>query len=97
MRPTTASAFAYNPGKAEKLLDEAGWTKGAGGIRTKDGKQLALTLYSNPYLATAKSIDELIAQQLGKLGWKVKHPGLRRRDVRRAGHDRRRRPCRRTR
>lgn len=63
--------LVYNPGKAEKLLDEAGWTKSAGGIRTKDGKQLTLTLYSNPYLATAKSIDELIAQQLGKIGWKV--------------------------
>jgi peptide/nickel transport system substrate-binding protein len=63
--------LAYNPAKAEKLLDEAGWTKGANGIRSKDGKQLSLTLYSNPYLATSKSIDELIAQQLGKIGWKV--------------------------
>jgi peptide/nickel transport system substrate-binding protein len=63
--------LAYNPGKAEKLLDEAGWTKGSNGIRSKDGKQLSLTLYSNPYLATAKSVDELIAQQLGKIGWKV--------------------------
>jgi len=63
--------LAYNPGKAEKLLEEAGWTKGSNGIRAKDGKQLSLTLYSNPYLATAKSVDELIAQQLGKIGWKV--------------------------
>ncbi|MBC9876606.1 ABC transporter substrate-binding protein [Bradyrhizobium sp. INPA01-394B] len=63
--------LTYNPDKAAKLLDEAGWIKGAGGIRTKDGKQLSLTLHSNPYLATAKSIDELIAQQLGKIGWKV--------------------------
>ena len=63
--------LAYDPGKAEKLLDEAGWTKGADGIRTKDGKPLTLTLYPNPYLATSKSIDELIAQQLGKIGWKV--------------------------
>lgn len=63
--------LAYNPGKAERLLDEAGWTKGSNGIRTKDGKQLSLTLYSNPYLATAKAVDELIAQQLGKIGWKV--------------------------
>ncbi|WP_018317157.1 ABC transporter substrate-binding protein [Bradyrhizobium sp. WSM2793] len=63
--------LAYNPAKAEKLLDEAGWTKGTNGIRIKDGKQLSLTLHSNPYLATAKSVDELIAQQLGKLGWKV--------------------------
>ncbi|HBF28843.1 ABC transporter substrate-binding protein [Rhizobium sp.] len=63
--------LAYNPAKAEKLLDEAGWIKGAGGIRVKDGKPLTLTLYSNPYLATAKSVDELIAQQLAKIGWKV--------------------------
>ncbi|MGV1759700.1 ABC transporter substrate-binding protein [Rhizobium sp. A22-96] len=63
--------LAYDPGKAEKLLDEAGWIKGSGGIRAKDGKQLSLTIYSNPYLATSKSIDELIAQQLGKIGWKV--------------------------
>jgi peptide/nickel transport system substrate-binding protein len=53
------------------LLDAAGWIRGADGFRVKDGKPLTLTLYPNPYLATAKSIDELIAQQLGKLGWKV--------------------------
>jgi len=63
--------LAYDPGKAEKLLDEAGWVKGADGVRTKDGKQLSLTIHSNPYLATSKSVDELIAQQLGKSGWKV--------------------------
>lgn len=63
--------LAYDPGKAEKLLDEAGWVKGADGVRTKDGKQLSLTIHSNPYLATSKSVDELIAQQLGKIGWKV--------------------------
>jgi peptide/nickel transport system substrate-binding protein len=66
-----SNLLAYNPGKAEKLLDEAGWIKGRGGIRTKDGKQLSLTLHSNPYLATSKSVDELIAQQLGRIGWKV--------------------------
>lgn len=63
--------LAYNPDKSEKLLDEAGWVKGADGVRVKDGKPLELTIHSNPYLATSKSVDELIAQQLGKLGWKV--------------------------
>ncbi|WP_411196890.1 ABC transporter substrate-binding protein [Rhizobium sp.] len=66
-----SALLAYNPEKAEKLLDEAGWTKGADGIRTKNGEPLVLTLNSNPYLATSKSVDELIAQQLGKIGWKV--------------------------
>jgi peptide/nickel transport system substrate-binding protein len=63
--------LAYNPAKAEKLLDEAGWTKGRTGVRARDGKPLSITLYSNPYLATSKSVDELISQQLGKIGWKV--------------------------
>lgn len=66
-----SALLAYDPAKAEKLLDEAGWTKGADGTRVKDGKPLVLTLNSNPYLAASKSIDELIAQQLGKIGWKV--------------------------
>lgn len=63
--------LAYSPDKSENLLDEAGWVKGADGVRVKDGKPLELTIHSNPYLATSKSVDELIAQQLGKLGWKV--------------------------
>lgn len=63
--------LAYDPRRAEKLLDEAGWVKDSKGQRSKDGKPLSLTLNSNPYLATAKAIDELIAQQLGKLGWRV--------------------------
>ncbi|EHS52630.1 ABC-type transporter, periplasmic subunit [Rhizobium sp. PDO1-076] len=66
-----SALLAYDPAKAEKLLDQAGWTKGADGIRVKDGKPLQLTLHSNPYLATAKAVDELISQQLGKIGWKV--------------------------
>jgi peptide/nickel transport system substrate-binding protein len=63
--------FAYDADEANKLLDEAGWTKGSDGLRTKNGKRLELTLYSNPYLATSKSVDELVAQQLEKIGFTV--------------------------
>ncbi len=63
--------LAYDPRRAQALLDAAGWVKDSKGQRSKDGKPLTLTLNSNPYLATAKAIDELIAQQLGKLGWRV--------------------------
>ncbi|WOQ16125.1 ABC transporter substrate-binding protein [Raineyella sp. W15-4] len=66
-----SNLLGYDPVKANQLLDEAGWVKGADGIRAKDGKPLTLTLYSNPYLATSKSIDELLAQQLTTIGWKV--------------------------
>lgn len=34
--------YAYDPEKAKQLLDEAGWTEGAGGIREKNGKKLTL-------------------------------------------------------
>ena len=63
--------LAYEPAKAEALLEAAGWLKGADGIRRKDGKPLTLVLNSNPYLATSKAVDELISQQLARLGWQV--------------------------
>lgn len=66
-----SDAFAYDPELAASLLDEAGWTEGPDGVRTKDGERLELTLYPNPYLATSKAIDELVAQQLGRLGFAV--------------------------
>lgn len=66
-----SAALAHDPARAEALLDAAGWIRGADGIRQRDGKVLELILHSNPYLATAKAVDELIAQQLGALGWKV--------------------------
>ena len=36
----------YNQAEAAKLLDQAGWVPGKDGIREKNGKQLAFTLYS---------------------------------------------------
>ncbi|MDQ1085109.1 MULTISPECIES: ABC transporter substrate-binding protein [Microbacterium] len=63
--------FAFDADKAAALLDEAGWVAGADGKRTKNGQPLAVTLYANPYLATSASIDELVAQQLGALGFAV--------------------------
>jgi peptide/nickel transport system substrate-binding protein len=36
--------YSYDPDKAGKLLDQAGWTVGDGGIRTKNGKKLSLEI-----------------------------------------------------
>ncbi len=37
---------SFNKVEAERLLDEAGWVRSAGGFRQKDGKPLSLRLYS---------------------------------------------------
>lgn len=36
--------YPYDPARAKKLLDEAGWKPGADGIRAKDGQRTELTL-----------------------------------------------------
>ena len=66
-----SDAFTYDATKAATLLKEAGYTAGADGILEKAGTPLELTLYSNPYLPTSKQVDQLIATQLGDLGFKV--------------------------
>jgi peptide/nickel transport system substrate-binding protein len=43
-----ANLYPHDLAKAEKLLDEAGWKEGAGGVREKDGKQLSVKfIYGN--------------------------------------------------
>lgn len=37
-----SATFAYDPEKAADLLDKDGWTKGADGIRTKNGERLTI-------------------------------------------------------
>jgi peptide/nickel transport system substrate-binding protein len=38
------SLYAYNPAKAKSLLDQAGWTAGGSGTRTKNGQPLELEI-----------------------------------------------------
>lgn len=58
--------------QAEALLDADGWAVGPGGVRTKNGKQLALTfLYGTQAGTAASSAADLAAQQWTQLGVKV--------------------------
>jgi peptide/nickel transport system substrate-binding protein len=63
-----SSLFAYDPSESEKLLDAAGWKVGNGGYRYKDGKELTFNLIPNPYVPSTQQEDELISQQLKKVG-----------------------------
>jgi peptide/nickel transport system substrate-binding protein len=40
--PAIDKIYSYDPEKAKKILDDAGWKAGADGIRAKDGKPLKL-------------------------------------------------------
>lgn len=45
--PALEQMYGYDPEKAMQLLEEAGWTMGADGVRTKDGQRLEVTIVEN--------------------------------------------------
>jgi peptide/nickel transport system substrate-binding protein len=61
-------ALTYDPGAARKLLDEAGWTVGADGVRSKDGGRLAaklLTIANRPELPVMAAAIQAQLKQVG--------------------------------
>ncbi|SEG88272.1 peptide/nickel transport system substrate-binding protein [Nonomuraea solani] len=60
--------LAYDPAKANTLLDQAGWARGADGIRAKDGTPLKLGVFVSGPQPLSKQTLELVAQQWAKLG-----------------------------
>jgi peptide/nickel transport system substrate-binding protein len=66
--PALCAAYRYDPKKAAQLLDEAGWKMGAGNIRAKDGRPLAVVINSINYGAGNLPEIELLQGQLLQLG-----------------------------
>ncbi|WP_179283920.1 ABC transporter substrate-binding protein [Bordetella genomosp. 10] len=58
--------FAYNPGKARDLLEQAGWTRGPDGVRNKDGRRLHLSVPQSSQQVALGPAWEYIAQQWRK-------------------------------
>jgi len=72
---TTAAGFtdlsaklAYDPERAKKLLDEAGWVPGPDGIRAKDGQKLALAAHVSLPQPQNKAVLQLVSQQWARIG-----------------------------
>lgn len=65
---SSAALYSYNPGKANALLDEAGWVMGGDGVRTKNGKKLALRviLFAG---AGFELPTQFVLSQLSKVGF----------------------------
>lgn len=66
-----SAKLAFDPEKAKALLDEAGWSVGANGLRQNDGKELVLTAYESLPQPQNKETLQLVAQQWGKVGVKL--------------------------
>jgi peptide/nickel transport system substrate-binding protein len=66
-----STKLTYDETKAKQLLDDAGWTVGANGTRTKDGQELVLGAYEALPQPQNKETLQLIAQQWNKIGVKL--------------------------
>ncbi|MEV4154986.1 ABC transporter substrate-binding protein [Nocardia salmonicida] len=62
------AVLAVDIARAKRLLDEAGWVPGSGGIREKDGARLSLKTVWFTTAATFQPALELIQQQLKDIG-----------------------------
>lgn len=59
---------AYDPDLARRMLDEAGWTPAADGIRTKDGERFAFVMENRAGAADRIAIAQVIQAQLREIG-----------------------------
>ncbi|EJK9926111.1 TIGR04028 family ABC transporter substrate-binding protein [Cronobacter sakazakii] len=63
-----SARLTFDPALANRLLDEAGWQKGANGIRAKAGQPLSLTVYESLPQPQNKEVLQLVAQQWKQVG-----------------------------
>jgi peptide/nickel transport system substrate-binding protein len=63
--------LAFDPDRAKALLDEAGWTPGADGIREKDGQKLELNVYESLPQPQSRATFQLLSQQWAQVGVKL--------------------------
>ena len=61
-------AYKFDKAKADSLLKDAGWVKGADGILAKDGKKFNLTISTNSGNAERETLAQVAADQYKALG-----------------------------
>jgi len=62
------AGYGYNPGKANLLLDSAGWTRAAAdGVRAKAGQRLSLKYWSAP-ASFRPAMMAMVKDELGQVG-----------------------------
>ncbi len=62
------TAYGYDTARADEMLTQAGWEKGADGVRAKGGTRLELGLLYNSDSVTERAIAEYLQSEYRKLG-----------------------------
>jgi peptide/nickel transport system substrate-binding protein len=63
--------YEYNPQKALRLLEEAGWTRDGNGRQVKDGRPFAFEIITNQGNAPRLRTAEIIQRRLAEIGIEV--------------------------
>ena len=61
-------SYDYSPDKAKQLLDDAGWTASADGIRTKDGQKLSLVVRTHSEDPDRKQLIQVLQSEFQNVG-----------------------------
>ena len=64
----TIPKYGFDPDMAARLLEEAGWTPGPNGLRTKEGKRLTLTLMTTAGNKTRELVQQFLQSQWAAVG-----------------------------
>ena len=63
---------SYDPKKANELLDQAGWTKGPDGIRTKGGVRASLVIHTTTGNKTREQVEQVLVDEWKQIGIELK-------------------------
>jgi len=62
------TTYAYDTAKANRILDDAGWSRGPTGVRAKDGKPLSFTIITQAGYAIRENIAQTLQKQFKDIG-----------------------------
>lgn len=66
--PNTKPVYGYDPAKANQMLDQAGWQKGADGVRAKNGRKMDFTMKYATGSPVLKSVAQVMQQNWQAVG-----------------------------
>jgi peptide/nickel transport system substrate-binding protein len=70
--PKDLTQESFDPKKANDLLDQAGWVKGADGIRSKGGVRASLTITTTTGNATREKVEQVLIDFYQQVGVELK-------------------------